>query len=152
MGIVIVRASAEQDCGRRVIKGKRGENTHPSDFESMAMRKKLRVHWETQYRKVVEEPSCIRKPDTGQQGFQFCIGSPNTVHAHVLGLHTVRKHPLLTRFKFFVLGPDTRPKASPAEAAICLGGNCLVQTLLPFNVATLYIFLIYVYINALRTS
>jgi hypothetical protein len=25
------------------------------------------VHWETQYRKVVEEPSCIRKPDTGQQ-------------------------------------------------------------------------------------
>jgi hypothetical protein len=27
---------------------------------------KLRVHWETQYRKVVEEPSCIRRPDTGQ--------------------------------------------------------------------------------------
>ena len=25
------------------------------------------VHWETQYRKVVMEPSCIRKPDTGQQ-------------------------------------------------------------------------------------
>jgi hypothetical protein len=39
------------------------------------------VHWETQYRKVVEELSCIRRPDTGRQcrrASVCCIGSPNT--------------------------------------------------------------------------
>ena len=34
------------------------------------------LHWETQYRKVVKEPSCIRKPDTGQQADGLsCFGS-----------------------------------------------------------------------------
>jgi hypothetical protein len=87
---------------------------------------KLRVHWETQYRKVVEEPSCIRRPDTGQQqrGFRvlyrepqykrkrvtveyalgpFALPSHLIIHAHVLGSPRAQTpfHSLARRFRLY---------------------------------------------------
>ena len=52
-----------------------------SNNKTHAKKGEIFVHWETQYRKVAEEQSCIRRPDTGRQcrrASVFCIGSPNT--------------------------------------------------------------------------
>ena len=46
------------------------------------------MHWETHYKKLVKEPSCIRKPDTGQQADRlscFESGAPTQTKASTSG-------------------------------------------------------------------
>ena len=50
---------------------------HVFGFESG----KPNVHRETQYRKVGKEPSCIRKPDTGQRRQAFVFSGEKRVQA-----------------------------------------------------------------------
>ena len=54
------------DFASVIVFASQGERPTVGTADTECVAEKLRVHWETQYRKIAEEPSCIRKPDTEQ--------------------------------------------------------------------------------------